>query len=67
VAFPFLALTHSGRAETAGRVQSRSDGAVEEGTLCNARLKELNQPSLTKRRLSGGFIVGYKTAYGKTT
>ena len=49
MAFPFLALTHSGRLETVERVQGRSNGAIEEGTLCNARLKELNQPRLTKR------------------
>lgn len=29
--------------------------------LGNARLMELNQPSLTKRGLRDGFIIGYKT------
>lgn len=49
-----MALRNAGRVETAERVQGRSGSAVEGGTLCNARLKELNQPSLTKRRLRGG-------------
>lgn len=40
---------------------------LEESMLGNARLMELNQPSLTKRGLRDGFIIGYKTAYGKRT
>lgn len=40
---------------------------VEESTLGNTRLMELNQPSLTKRGLRDGFIIGYKTACGKRT
>lgn len=58
-----MALTH--RVEVSERVQGRSDGAVEEGALCNARLKELSQPSLMKRRLRGGFIIGCKTCEWK--
>lgn len=38
---------------------------VEESTLGNARLMELNQPSLTKRGLRDGFTIGYKAAHGK--
>lgn len=53
------------RVEVAEGVQDRSDGAIEEGTLCNARLKELSQPSLTKTRLRGDFIAGYKTCVWK--
>lgn len=52
--FYFWHLTNAGRVETAERARGRSGSAVEEGTLCNARLKELSQPSLTKRRLRGG-------------
>lgn len=40
---------------------------VEESTLGNARLMEQNQPSLTKRGLRDGFIIGYKAVYGKRT
>lgn len=40
---------------------------VEDSTLANARLMELKQPSLTKRGLRDGFIIGYKASYGKRT
>lgn len=33
----------------------------------NARLMELNQPSLTKKGLRDGLIIGYKAVYGKRT
>lgn len=39
---------------------SGQNGPTKEGMLCNRRPKELSQPSLTKRRLRGGFTLGYE-------
>lgn len=40
---------------------------VEESMIGNARLMELNQPSLTKKGLRDGLIIGCKAVYGKRT